>query len=294
MDHELALIAEKIRAAGYIANDHVFAEGLAMYAPLHDESVSARVDVENDAAYGFDARHRVDIYRPKPSHAAPHALVLHLPSGGFYRGDKADEAMMGRFFADCGCVFAIANYRLAPQSAWPAGREDAGRLLSWALSQRSALGGTDIPVFLMGYSAGASHACALATSGAPELAELSGLILMSGAGLDLTLAVDPQTGVLLHGGERAYFGADPARYAKRSPIARVPDLTLPVFIAYAEYDPRELQAQTHALIHALFTAQGVMPSVLQAANHNHGSILYHFTSPDKLLGDAILRFMERA
>ncbi|MEM6896178.1 MAG: alpha/beta hydrolase fold domain-containing protein, partial [Pseudomonadota bacterium] len=200
--------------------------------------------------------------------------------------------MMGRFFADGGCVFAIANYRLAPQSTWPAGREDARRFLSWALSQRSQLGGANVPVFLMGYSAGASHACALATSGAAELAELSGLILMSGAGFALTLGVDPETGVLLHEGERAYFGSHPATYPDRSPIAGVPDLTLPVFVAYAEYDPPELQAQTHAMVHALFTARGVMPSVVQAANHNHGSILYHFNSPDRRLGDAILRFVE--
>ena len=69
---------------------------------------------------------------------------------------------------------------------------------------------------------------------------------------------------------------------------------MPVFVAYAEYDPPELQAQTHAMCHALFTARGVMPSVVQAANHNHGSILYHFNSPDRRLGDAILRFMEGA
>lgn len=81
-------------------------------------------------------------------------------------------------------------------------------------------------------------------------------------------------------------------YRSRSPIAGVRNSNIPLLIAYAEYDVLALQAQSEALIHHVFQARRTIPAVAQAASHNHGSIADHFNSKDRLLGDAILRFME--
>ncbi|MEM9435780.1 MAG: hypothetical protein AAGA15_01965 [Pseudomonadota bacterium] len=44
-----------------------------------------------------------------------HASILGLSTAAWFdRGDEAEETMMGRFFADCDCVFAIVHDRLAP------------------------------------------------------------------------------------------------------------------------------------------------------------------------------------
>ena len=76
----------------------------------------------HDIAYGSDARHRLDVYRPQNERAAPHAVMIFMPGGGFIRGDKSDREKL-EIFRPAGIAVVVANYRLAPEHVWPAGED---------------------------------------------------------------------------------------------------------------------------------------------------------------------------
>ncbi len=85
--------------------------------------------------------------------------------------------------------------------------------MQWVADNIAARGGDPARVYLMGHSAGAVHVASYVSH--PEFHRvkgggLAGAILVSGI-YDLTAgtAGDP---------ERAYFGADPSRYAERSSL----------------------------------------------------------------------------
>src|SRR5215475_8437587 len=137
-----------IRSRGTVL-DMAFAQSL--YLPLLAGQPRGEVEVTRDIAYGQDARHRLDLYRPLG--APPRALIVFLPGGGFVRGDKSEKSNVGYYFARHGLALALANYRLAPAHRWPAGALDAVAVHQWALREVAAWGG-GTPIFLVGESAG--------------------------------------------------------------------------------------------------------------------------------------------
>lgn len=121
---------------------------------LQDVFISeAGLIVTRDLAYGPDARHRLDIYRPE---ALPiKGTIVFLYGGSWTSGDRTLYKFMGTAFARAGYVFVVPDYRLYPQVRFPAFVEDAALALSWVKTHIGAYGGNGNSFALMGHSAGA-------------------------------------------------------------------------------------------------------------------------------------------
>ena len=122
---------------------------LAACAPQRAANwLSARAEAERrDIPYGPDPAQRMDLYGRE---GAPVLVFVH--GGGWTAGAPGDYAFVARPLAALGWRVAVPGYRLHPAVSYPAFVEDAAR----------ACAALDGPLVLMGHSAGAFIAAALA------------------------------------------------------------------------------------------------------------------------------------
>jgi acetyl esterase len=144
-------IAERVRHAGAVLD---MALTQSLHGPLLERQRRDGVSVEADLAYGNHARHVLDIYRPQVGDATNRPMLLFLHGGGFIRGDKSEKENIGLYFARQGYIVALANYRLAPRSVFPAGAEDVSAALQWLRANAARFGGDARRIFIAGESAG--------------------------------------------------------------------------------------------------------------------------------------------
>jgi acetyl esterase len=259
-----------------------------------DQSGSERVA---NLRYGAHARHVLDVYCPQGQGDGPFPVLVFMHGGGFVRGDKAERVNIGRYFARHGIVTVIPNYRLAPESEWPAGAEDAAAALAWACNNIGEYGGNAHEVFLGGESAGATHAgtAALVKRFRQPGVRVAGVILASGVfNVELDYKARRQFGILTPDPRNeAYFGTDFSLYRARSALRLVDVAPLPLLITYAELDPQQMQVQTGQLFAELVTEHGFNPDLQVVPAHNHLSQLFAINAGDDVLGDMIVGFIKR-
>jgi acetyl esterase/lipase len=236
-----------------------------------------------DVAYGPDPRHRLDIYSPE--HAGC-PVIMFVPGGGFVGGDKDDGHVfyrnIGEFFVAAGYVCVIANYRLAPQHNWPSGGVDVGAALTWCLTHIADYGGDAEHLFLCGQSAGATHVATAVFGATPDITPtLRGVLLINGL-FDSTDT--PETPNF-----DAYFGPRDTR-AERSPLEMCRPLSVPVFMALTEHEPRFLASSTLRLADRLCLMTGRCPPIEWLAGHNHVSCVFAIGTRYDDLGPLLLSF----
>jgi len=262
----------------------------ALYAPLQRKEPYSDVRVERDVKYGPAELNRLDIFAPKTvSENRP--VLLFLRGGAFTTGDKR---LPGSPFYDNIMLWAVTNgfvgvnlnYRLAPQSPWPAGGEDIASAIQWVIDNIGARGGDPARIYLMGHSAGAVHVATYVAH--PEFHKvkdggLKGAIMVSGMyDLTATPLADP---------EKAYFGSDPARYAERSSLDGLKTTKIPFMIVAAELDPPGFNKQFDLLKEARCKAESGCVRALLLPQHNHMSEVYSINTQDTRLTDQILNFV---
>ena len=119
----------------------------------------------------------VPVLHVQPASCAAKARVLHFHGGGFRLGLPEMDAPFAEALADaCGVEVILPRYRLAPEAPFPAGLADG-----WAVF--SALP-DDLPLVLMGASAGGGLAAGVAALAGQDGRRPAGLVLLS-AWLDL-------------------------------------------------------------------------------------------------------------
>jgi acetyl esterase/lipase len=119
-------------------------------------------EVAKDAAYGQDARHKLDVYAPEALEAgAPAPVVVFIYGGAWKQGTKADYVYLGRALASRGFVTVIPDYRLVPETRYPGFLDDNARAINWVQDNILPLGGDPNRIFLAGHSAGAYNAVML-------------------------------------------------------------------------------------------------------------------------------------
>lgn len=122
---------------------------------------------------------QVEALRITPAGGEPRGRVLHFHGGGFRMGIPEMDVPFAEALADrCGVELILPRYRLAPEHPFPAGLND-GRSALCALA-------TDLPVMIMGASAGGGIAAGVAAMARQDGREVSGLVLLSGW-IDLTV-----------------------------------------------------------------------------------------------------------
>jgi acetyl esterase/lipase len=114
-----------------------------------------------DAAYAPGDRHSLDIYAPRaPGGSRP--VIVYFYGGGWTSGAKANFARVGAVLARHGYVAVVPDYRLYPQAHWPQFLEDCAAAVKWVRDHVASYGGDPSALVLMGHSAGAYNALALA------------------------------------------------------------------------------------------------------------------------------------
>jgi triacylglycerol lipase len=288
-------VAARIRALGPVIDVPAL---LQIYGPLQAAMSKDGVQREVDLAYGPDAKNVLDVYAPAARPAGAPVLVF-VPGGAFMRSEKGGYANVGYSFAQHGIVTMVMSYRVAPANVWPAGSRDVAAAVAFAQHNAARYGGDPQRIFLMAHSAGAAHAAAFAFMRAlqpPGGPGLAGVILVSGVyspALDALAAAD-FGGPPVLGPDRAYYGADPARYADESTLLHLDGPRLPVLLVDAELDPLMMQVQTPALFVALCRRDGACPQLHWLAAHDHLSEVYAIGTGDESLSKPVLDFISAA
>ncbi|MBA3742704.1 MAG: alpha/beta hydrolase [Sporichthya sp.] len=133
--------------------------------------------------YGELPDNDLDLYLPAAVAAAKPGLmmtptVVLVHGGSWTRGDKEDLAKQAQQLVEAGYVAISVNYRLAPESPWPAQRKDLVTALKWIRAHALDLHVDTSRIVVLGSSAGGEIAAAALTQGAGrKLAR--GLITMS-------------------------------------------------------------------------------------------------------------------
>lgn len=133
-------------------------------------------------AYAPGERGRYDLYTPAGAGpAAP--LIVFFYGGGWQSGSRDDYGFVARPLASLGALVAVPDYRLFPQVRWPGFVEDGAAALQAILAGPGAGPGAGRPVILMGHSAGAFIALALALDPrwlGPARGRLAGAVGLAG------------------------------------------------------------------------------------------------------------------
>jgi acetyl esterase/lipase len=259
---------------------------------MHGQEPYAGVRISRDLPYGADERHRLDIFRPESPSTSRLPVLLFVHGGAYVGGDKHIEGSpfysnIGVWAARHGMVGVNMTYRLAPRHTFPAAQLDIATAVQWVRQNIAGFGGDPERVFLMGHSAGASHA-ALYVAHPPfharDGAGIAGAIFVS-AFYDL-----PQvTGT---GSFRQYHGTDATILVQRSPLPGLLRTKLPMLFAVAEYDTPDFNQQAD-ILRTAFCAQGSCPQLLVLPKHSHMSEIYSFGTDDRMLTDAVRAFVQR-
>lgn len=276
-------VGAAIAAMGPAFDATVLTRTVALFAPIRNDSADG-LAVARDVAYGPDPRHRLDVFAPTESDERPRPVLVFVHGGGFVRGNR--EANIAAYAARHGMVGVAMTYRLAPAHPWPAGAEDVRAAIAWVRANAAGYGGDPTRIVLMGHSAGATHAASYAFDPALHPAEgpgIAGLIL--GSGFFTMRAGDRSPG------NAAYFGADAAEYAARSPMTHAARNRVPLLLFNAEYDPPFLGAPTTELATIACGAAGRCPRIVQLRGHNHVSEIFAIGTADDELGAEIRRFV---
>lgn len=168
------------------------------------------VNVGQDVVFGSGGGRelRCDIYTPAALDApAPAVLLLH--GGGWRAGDRGMMQGYGERLAAEGFVGIAPEYRLTPESPWPAQIHDVKEAIRWVRANSADLGIDERRIALLGRSAGAHLALlAAGTDGMTEFEGSGGNAGVSGSAAAV-VAIFPPT--LFYTGEERTRGASPAR-----------------------------------------------------------------------------------
>jgi acetyl esterase/lipase len=172
----------------------------------------------------------MDIYSPLHGENLPVMVFVH--GGGWQAGDKANVSHINKrnFFVSHGFVFVSINYRLAPEEFYPTYPQDVAQALSYVFNWIGKFRGDNHKVYLMGHSAGAHLAALVATDEhylndlGFELSDLSGVILLDGAGYDIPALMQDNYRKNNQSGIETYttaFGENEDLWLDASPVSHV-------------------------------------------------------------------------
>ena len=287
-------LAAKLKAIGPVLNPKMIQETFALYIPRVPKEAPG-VAAREELAYGPDDRQRLDVFfwpAAKPS-AAP--VVLFVPGGGYVGGAKSRPGLpfyqnVGVHFARNGVVAVTMNYRLAPAHPWPAGAEDVAGAVQWIRRNIANFGGDPERIFLYGQSAGGTHVANYVFDERRQPADGADGVV----GAILQSAILDPAGAPPGPNVEAYFGKDRDRWADRNMLARLDGRKVPVFIVYAELDPKPFRDEAAKLREGLCKRDGgACPRTRDLAGHNHISEIAHVGSADDAdFGRELLEFVK--
>lgn len=158
-------------------------------------SEDQRVSVEKDVVYGTGGGRDLhcDVYTP-PGIVKDAPCVILVHGGGWVQGDRNQLAGYGILLGRAGYVCVAPEYRLIPESPWPAQIHDVKAVIRWTRANAAKLGIDPDRIAIEGNSAGAH--LALLAAGTASVAALEGDGGNAGVATNVkaVIAVYPPTG----------------------------------------------------------------------------------------------------
>jgi acetyl esterase len=97
------------------------------------------------------------------------SLVVYYHGGGWVIGNIDEYDNLGRQLASrLGAAVVMVNYRKAPEHRYPAAAEDSWTALQWAAAHMTEIAGGQVPLIVMGDSAGGNLSAVVAQRARPE------------------------------------------------------------------------------------------------------------------------------
>ena len=197
----------------------------------------------------------VDVRTYRPMNAEPGLpVVLYIHSGGFTVGNlETEHSAAAQVAGEVGAFVVSIDYRLAPESPFPAATEDCYAVLTWVADNADMLKIDPLRIAVYGISSGASLAAALALMtrdrGGPQLCfQFLGVPVLDDRLTTPSMRLFTDTPLWdRHNAEaswRQYLGTDKgtehdpaispyAAPARATDLARLP----PTYIYVCEFDP---------------------------------------------------------
>ncbi len=227
--------------------------------------------VEAGIAYGPEARHRLDVYRP-PAGEVSKGTVVFFYGGSWKRGSRQGYRFVGEAFAARGYTTVIPDYRLYPEVRFPDFVGDGALAVAWV--RKNLDGAESRRLVLMGHSAGAQIAALLALD--PRYLAARGVpagAVDGWVGLAGPYAFDP----LKYRGIRPVFeGEVPAERARAINFAR-PDA--PPSLLIHGLDDTTVQPRNSAELAAKLKERGADADYLPLERIGHIWILLALAEP---------------
>ena len=232
-------------------------------------------------AYGPEARHRLDIYRPAGDGTFP--VVVFLYGGNWDSGNRAMYRFVGGALAAAGFITVIPDYRLYPQIRYPDFLTDCAAAVAWTRRGGPEIGGDGAPPWLIGHSAGAYNVAMLTLDRrwlqgaglAPE-ADLRGAVALAG----------PYDFLPLHDPELEAIFAPATPLASSQPINHVAGGAPPMLLLAGREDTTVRPENTVRLADRIRSAGGTAEERLYPGI-GHTEIIGAFAGPLHFLAPSL-------
>ena len=231
---------------------------------------------------------RTRVLRP---HDDPRSVIVYFHGGGWVIGALEEFDTLGRQLAErTGSVVVLVDYRLAPEHRYPTAANDAFAATDWIARNTTQVAGAQLPLIVMGDSAGGNLAAVVAQKAASAGLDLALQVLVypvADCDLDNASYVDPANQLLLSKEGMVFFWDHycPDPEARKNPDAsplRAADVSgvAPAVVLTAEHDPLRDEGEAYAAkleaagvpvtfkrferqMHAFFTLVNVLPAARQ-------------------------------
>lgn len=215
--------------------------------------------------YGADPAQALDVYIPPGKlNDAPILVMVH--GGAWKIGDKANTGSVEnklKHWLPRGFIVVSVNYRLLPKAMAYEQAEDVAEAIRWVQAHAADWAGSDRKIILMGHSAGA-HLVALLSSKPSMVGQRwAGTVVLDSAVMKVSTTMTSRHPKFYD----EAFGADPAYWAKVSPMDQWTPSAEPMFLVCSTKRPDKPCDDARAF-QALARRSGVpMPVLPQDLTH---------------------------
>ncbi len=227
---------------------------LATLSGCATQAVAPLPEAQGPFNYAPDANSALTTYtvtRPPGARGTlPAVLLIH--GGGWQKGEPAQMERFVPSILQAGWAAINVGYRLAPDSIWPAQRDDMQAVFADINRRAPALGIDPQRIAVLGYSAGAHLGLVIGTTPNPRVARPVALVLGAGP-YDLREYTDSPLVRTFLGGPPTSVG--PEIYADASPLVNVGTQTPPTYLWHGTWDLTVSIEQSRTLARELEKAQ---------------------------------------
>ena len=118
--------------------------------------------VADNVSYGEKPRQDLDVWTAgnggDDGNVDAKPVLVFFYGGSWNSGEKDDYAFAAKAYAARGFVVVLPNYRLFPETVYPAMAEDSAAAIAWTYDNIAQHGGDPDKIFVAGHSAGAYNA----------------------------------------------------------------------------------------------------------------------------------------